>query len=585
MPWLVPLPVQPTPLLGRARELEIIRRQLVDADARLLTLTGPPGVGKTRLALEAGGQVADRFPDGVTFIDLALVRDPARVLPMIAQALGIANRDGDPLLERLEAHLRDMRVLLILDIFERVLPAAIQLADLLATCPGLTMLVTSRIPLHLRWEQTLSIEPLTVPDLTSLPALEELAAVPAVALFLQRVLAVNSDLTLTADNAESVAQLVIHLDGLPLAIELAAARTPLLSPQMIVERLEQRLSLLHWEAPDIPERQHSLGSAVGWSYDLLDADDQALFRQLAVFAGGFDLEGAEGVVSVQPDGVHDVLQGLGSLVDKSLIQVKRQGEEEVRFELLESIREYALQQLDGHGELDSAARAHARYFLQLAEQADPHLRIRDQLVWYLRLDQECDNSRAALRWLLDHDEHESALRLAAALGFYWWTRGQGSEGWRWLAEAMEKAPGAAPALRTKALLTAGAILINEGNLGRSKGLLEEAGSLARARQDSSGVAEHLTYLGAVATFAGESTESARLLPQALSRWEELGNHFYIGLTLWYQAGAALMQGANEQASSLFSHALLQYDVIGDARMSSAIHLYLGLAMLNLDDLS
>ncbi len=409
----LPLPAlltatQPTPLIDRAGEAEVIRQCLGDEGARLLTLTGPAGVGKTRLALAAAAQVADRFPDGVTLVDLARIRDSQLVLSTMARALGLTDAGPSPLPQRLQAHLCERATLLLLDNFEQVLPAAAQLADLLAACPRLTLLVTSRIPLQLRWERTLRVPPLPVPNLgAALPPPDELAQVPSVALFVERAQAHRADFVLTAAQAPLVAQLVAQLDGLPLALELAAARLDALSLPQIARRLEDRLRLLRWEAPDLPERQRSLEAALDWSYDLLGDDEQRLFRGLGVFMCRVSLDAiaAVGASAGNEGGGADeerALDGMTSLAEKSLVLPGRQDEDdddpEPVFSMLETVREYAREQLTRLGELPDARARHAHYFLALAERADPQLRGRDQHAWYLRLEREHDNLQAALRW-------------------------------------------------------------------------------------------------------------------------------------------------------------------------------------------
>ncbi|HEX6508508.1 MAG TPA: LuxR C-terminal-related transcriptional regulator [Chloroflexota bacterium] len=395
---------------------------------------------------------------------------------------------------------------------------------------------------------------------------------------------INQGFTLTMDNARSVTELCIHLDGLPLAIELAAARTSLLSPQMLLERLQQRLSLLRWDAPDLPERQHSLAPAIGWSYDLLSDQEQELFRRLGVFVGGFDLETAQGMVDEMGERAMDVLECVGSLVDKSLIQVMGQGDEHVRYTLLETIREYAWEQLEAQGEVDTTAAAHARYFLNLAEQADPQLHTSDQRTWYVRLEREHNNLSVALRWLLDRQD-ETALRLAAALGDFWIYRGYHTEGRQWLEEALGSTGDADAAVRTRALLAVGLLLAYAGDLDGSRVVLEEALALAQQCQDRSGIALALTRLGARAVLAREWPEGTRPLQEALRQWEELGDQFEIGVTLFYQGSAAFAQGEYERAASLYSDALARYEAIGNERASGSAGVYLGLALLQLGDLA
>jgi predicted ATPase/DNA-binding CsgD family transcriptional regulator/transcriptional regulator with XRE-family HTH domain len=616
---------QPTPLLGRVSELEMIRQRLVGdpgtpgmegrgnqgrEQVRLLTLTGPAGVGKTRLALAAAIQLADHFPDGVVLVDLTPIRDPPLVLPTIARALGLAETGGQPLPERLRDALRERSALLVLDNFEQVLPAAGALAELLGACPRLTLLVTSRAPLRLRWEWTLRVSPLPVPDLTApLPPLEVLVEIPAVALFLER--ARRADFALTAAQAPLVAQLASELDGLPLALELAAANLDALPLPTIVRRLGDRLRLLRWEALDLPERQQSLEAAIGWSYDLLSVPERRLFRCLGVFSGWVSPAATAAVVSAVATGEDDddrardhghTLARLASLAEKSLVLPARRREyegdgaeedgtteaqngvdPEPAFAMLETVREYAWEQLERLGELEAGRRAHAYYFLALAEQADPQLRGPNQRAWYFRLEREHDNLRAALRWLLEQDttaERAAALRLAAAMGWFWAIRGYPTEGSRWLEEALARAPAGSAeeenglAVRTRALLEAGAALVLQGNFARAGALQEEALTLARQRQDPAATAQALTYLGTRAVYAGEVVEGAQLLREAQARWETLGDAFFLGLTLNFLGTAALAQGDLAEAAALKAAALERLDAAGGVGFAGTAHLAL-----------
>jgi predicted ATPase/DNA-binding CsgD family transcriptional regulator len=587
------LRAQPTPLLGRVGELETIRQRLVADGVRLLTLTGPAGVGKTRLALAAATQVAEHFPDGVTLVDLAPVHDPLLVLSTMARALGLTDTGYPPLPERLRASLSEREMLLILDNCEQVLPAAAQLADLLAACPGLRLLVTSRVPLRLRWERTLRVPPLPVPDLgAALPPPDELARVPSVALFVERAQAHRADFALTAAEAPLVAQLVAQLDGLPLALELAAARLDALSLPMIVRRLEDRLRLLRWDASDLPERQRSLEAAVGWSYELLSAAAQRLFRCLGVFVGRVALDAIAAVVADKGD-ERLTLDELVSLAEQSLVLPGRQDDmegnddPEPAFTMLETVREYAWEQLAAQGELPDARARHAHYFLALAERADPQLRGRDQRAWFFRLEREHDNLRAALRWLLDQGdpaEREAALRLAGALGDFWRLRGYQVEGVRWLEEALARAPEAEAAVRARALLGTGVLLTEQGELDRAKALLDEALAEARQRQDAAALAQVLIQLGCRAVLAGDWAESTRVLQEALRRCQELDDPHAIAFTLLWLSQAAFAQGHAAESLSLVSDAMARFEALGDARLAGPIHFGLGVFFGTLGDL-
>jgi predicted ATPase/DNA-binding CsgD family transcriptional regulator len=400
-------------IVDRIDELAAVRSLLVDDEVRLITLTGPAGVGKTRLVLEVAAHLAPHFADGVVFVDLSPVRDPSLVVEALAQSLDIDDGPADESVpDRLEAALGDRAMLIILDNAEQVLPGASYLAELLLAAPHLAVLVTSREALHLRWEQIFPVPPLALPDLQRLPSLEELAAIPAIALFLQRAQAIDPTFALRDDTAQAVAELCVHMDGLPLAIELAAARTALLSPQMILERLGQRLSLLRWQAHDLPERQQTLRSAIAWSYELLCPQEQTLFRHLGIFAGSFSLRAVEAVA--EPLAM-DALECLASLVDKSLVQVHDRDEDTVRYVLLESMREYARERLVEAGEQEETGRLHARYYLSLTGRAEPELFGPERRSRLARLEGAQDNLRAARCWLLDHDEGALALRLTTTL--------------------------------------------------------------------------------------------------------------------------------------------------------------------------
>jgi non-specific serine/threonine protein kinase len=611
----------PSPLVGRAQELETIVRSLTIEGVRLLTLVGPAGVGKTRLVLVAAHRAAecpDHFSDGVVFVDLTPVRDPALVLGVLARALGLLDIGGRPILDRLEDMLAERRQLMVLDNFEQVLPAAAQLADLLSTCPGLVLLVTSRVPLGLRWEQTLRIAPLPVPDPnTPLPPLDELLAVPAVALFIGRARARRADFALTGARAPLLAEVVVALDGLPLALELAAARLDVLSLPTLARRLGDRLQLLASEAPDRPARQRSLEAAIGWSYDLLSELERRLFRCLGVFVGRVSLDAVSAVAGAigSDAAVREVgdagrtLPRLVSLAEKSLLLPARPDEErgaeeedpEPAFAMLETVREYAREQLATAGELASAQRAHAHYFLALAERADLQLRERDQRAWFFRLEREHDNLRAALRWLLDQDdsaERKAALRLAGALGWFWLMRGSHAEGCRWLEEALARtsqhveAEGADPAVRTRALVAAGRLLAELGEDARAQAVLEEALALAERRHDLTDIAQACIGLGFRAVVAGEMVEGTRQLHEALRGWEALRDPRGVGETLFYlglatdntRGDLATAPARYTAAAAHYVAALERLEAAGDAQLAGFVHCCLGMLAWKRGDL-
>jgi predicted ATPase len=570
------IPTSPLPLLGREGEVAAIRSALQQDSMRLLTLTGPAGVGKTRLALDAAARLGSAFSHGAVFVDLSPVRDPALVPGVLMQRLGLANEGIESLAEQLREYLQEETLLLILDNFEQVLPAGLSVAAQLDTCPGLKILVTSRFPLQLKWEQIQVIAPLPLPDLDHLPPVEDLASVPSVALFLERAHARQATFELTEENAETISELCVRLDGLPLALELAAARLNVLPAAAILDRVRNRLQVLHWEAQDLPARHRNLHSAIEWSYTLLSDSEQRLLRACGVFTGRVAVEPIDVVVG--NDDATETFETMASLAEKSLILPDRtDGAPTPAFTLLATISEFARERLEENGEYESVGRAHALHFLGFAERADSKSRADNHYPWSLSLEPEHDNLRAALRWLLDHGEGISALRLAGALGHFWWIRGYHAEGSRWLEEALEAAPGADITLRTTGLLAAGCLLAAAGEGQRSKEILEQAHSLAQEVRNEVAVARSLTYLGMRALNLQDWPECDRLLHDALACWHQLGDRaacFDAASIPVFLGWAAFFQGNYQDAALRLDDGLERYKGMGDRHTSGHILFHL-----------
>ena len=509
------LPASLTSLLGREKETVSLGQLLRSSEVRLVTITGPGGVGKTSLALQVAYDLQDAFVDGVFFISLAAISDSTLIIPTIAHTLGVIESPNRLLLDSLKEFLRDRQVLLMLDNFEQIMSAAPLLSELLSACTGLRMLATSREALHLRGEQEFPLSPLALPDQSSV---EVLLHYSGIALFVQRAQAIQPEFKLTTDNATSVAEICARLDGLPLAIELAAARIKLLPPQAMLVRLqESSLGLLTSGAHDLPARQQTLRSAIQWSYDLLNGDEQRTFRRLSVFVGGCTLQAA--LSAIEPTTSLDTLD---SLVNKSLLR-QIETDAEPRLTMLETIREFGLEQLTHTHELESTRRAHAEYYLSFAEDAERQLTGADQKNWLRRLEREQDNLRAALHWAIEHQEGELAQRMAGALQMFWLNRGYWSEGRRWLEEslAMDSDAALAPVVRAKTLYGAGALTRFQGDFARARMLLEQSLTLYRPLADKTGVLMALVELTRITAFQDDQTAKVSFLSEAASLLETL----------------------------------------------------------------
>jgi predicted ATPase/DNA-binding CsgD family transcriptional regulator len=538
-------------------------------------------VGKTRLALRAAETVAGDFTAGLVFVALASLSDPALVLPAISHAFGLQDGSGQPLGEALRAALRARRLLLLLDNFEHLTPAAPAVVDLLATCPTLTSLVTSRAALRVQAEHTYPVAPLTPPT-PEPPTAESLADNAAVRLFAQRAAAVRPAFVVTDENAAKVAEICRRLDGLPLAIELAAARMKLLTPAALLDRLEHRLVLLSGGLQDAPARQRTMYAAIAWSHDLLTLDEQALLRRLAVFAGGFTLEAAEAVgqglgasgqglaenpvTSPQPlaPSPFNVLDGVAALVDHSLVQRGTGPDGEIRFEMLETVREFAAERLGASYEGDGVRRRHASYFLELAEQAASHRWGPQEMVWFDRLEAEHPNLRAALAWASEKSQDETMTRLAVALTHFWFVRGYSTEGRGWLERALNLSrPNPVRSVTYGPTLDgAGLLAWAQGDYARAEALHEEALLVAQASGNPHGQAVAFYGLGDVARRQGRDDAAARYFEDALALFRTLEDPGWIAMALNGLGFATGRQGQFRRATALLDEAAKLFRQIG-----------------------
>jgi predicted ATPase len=558
------LPKPRTALVGRESQAEALTAILEREGLRLVTLTGPGGIGKTRLALDVAHKVLSKFPGGVFVVTLSVVSEPGSIAYAISQAMGISDPSSDSAEQSLKRYLGtlDDPLLLVLDNFEHLLAGAPLIADLLSAGLRLSLMVTSQSPLHVYGEQEFPVPPLALPSLKTLPDLDVLSRLPAISLFVERARAVKHDFVLTKDNARAVASICTRLDGVPLAIELAAARVKLLSISAMQTRLESTLGLLTGGARDLPTRQQTLRGTMDWSYSLLNEPEKRLFRRLAVFVGGTTLEGVEAVCDTAGDLGVDVLDGMTSMVDKSLVQQVEHESGETRFSMLSTLREYALERLSESGEDAATRRAHAAFGLVLAEEGAGDDKA--QSLWLQRCDLEHDNFRAALDYLERSGDAGWAMRLGRALFRYWETREHIIEGRERISRLLQlEGASKHPNLRAPLLFAAAVLAGEQGDHPSARKLLEESRDTCCALGDTRGAAVAINALAVHARDLGELAEGATLFEMCTEMWRELGDSADIARSLSNLANVRKLQGDFERASSLYDECLTIFRQVGD----------------------
>jgi predicted ATPase/DNA-binding NarL/FixJ family response regulator len=556
------MPVQFMPLIGREQELAHVCNLLKRSDVRLLTLTGPGGVGKTRLGVAALLALIDDYVDSAYPISLASVIDPDQVIPTIVKAFGLWEGGERPLLKQLRDYLRNKRTLLLLDNFEQITSAAPVLTDLLSSCLHLKLLVTSRAALHLPGEFEFAVLPLPTPNLREVLENESFAINPAVELFQMRAQAVQPNFKVTPANIRTIAEICVCLDGLPLAIELAAARIKMLSPAALLMRLSHRLQILTRGAEDLPVRQQTLRNTLQWSYDLLKLQERRLFRRLSVFVGGFSQEAAEAVCYETQREARVTLDEIASLHDKSLVlQVKEEGE--ARFSMLLTVREYGLECLRESGEDERFQRAHALYYITLAERLEPEYFGIHSIEVLDQLELEYENLRTALAWLIDSGERELALHLGATLWWFWYSRGHMSEGRQWFERLLPGSKNVSAIVRAKALKSAGWFAYQQKDFDQAEVLLKESLDVYRSLGDEQNTATSLYRLGLVAWARGDYSLTRSLTEDALSLYYHLDSKEGIADCLLVLSYAAIEEGEYRKAQAQAEKAVSLFRELSD----------------------
>jgi predicted ATPase/DNA-binding CsgD family transcriptional regulator len=583
--WKVPTVL--TPLVGREQDVAAVCALFSRPDVRLLTLLGVGGIGKTRLAVQVASQLRERFEDGVCFVSLAPISDPSLVLSSIAHEFGLQEAGAQPLEETVKAWLRDKHFLLLLDNFEQIVSAAPLLEDLLSASPRLVILVTSREVLRLSAEHLFPVPSLTFPDLATLTEQEDLAQYAAVSLFLLRTQAIKPDFQLTPTNAHTIAEICVRLDGLPLAIELAAARIRILPPQALLTRLAQRFQVLTGGSRTLPLRQQTLRNTIKWSYDLLNEQEQQLFRCLSIFVGGCTLQAAEAVCGRSSDaavGIEgELLDGVASLIDKSLLHQSEQEGEEPRLTMLETIREFGRECLEREGELETARRAHANYYLALVEAAEPLLIGTEQLLWFDRLERDLDNLRAILQAATvgGVDEREEALRLGAALRLFWLGRGYFHEGRSFLVQLLASTQVVVASVRLRALNALGVILWTQNDTRGLEPVADETLTLARKQGDQLQMTVALILRGAAMMQERRDYAQAQAcLEEALSKARVIGDRLTLVWAFASLGRLALYQQDAPLAITYLEEGLALCRVMGEKVGMSALLLLLAQAELS-----